>query len=158
MALVGISTSRYGTKVTENCGFLYALRTGAASALFRVRRRMRAFQEGNTPEGALRQEMLERLYRWYEKNGCGAIFYEVATNARTEHSGIIHACLQVTTDTEYKLERITMPAKPKQTCRLAVIAGQHTPSVCTCNVIAVHVPQEVGAEDFARRWHSGYYG
>ena len=28
----------------------------------------------NTQEGAERQEMLERLYRWYEKNGCGEDF------------------------------------------------------------------------------------
>ena len=28
----------------------------------------------NTQEGAERQEMLERLYQWYKKNGCGEDF------------------------------------------------------------------------------------
>ena len=63
---------RYGTAVTEDGGFLIApdgRRICAAAsengwAQFRP----------NTQEGAKRQKMLNDLYRWYTKNGCGEDF------------------------------------------------------------------------------------
>ena len=68
----GAFNLRYGTTVTEDGGFLIApdgRRICAATSEngwkhFRL----------NTQEGAERQKMLNNLYRWYAKNGCGEDF------------------------------------------------------------------------------------
>ena len=63
---------RYGTIVMEDGGFLIAPDS---------RRICAATSENgwghfrpNTQEGAKRQKMLDDLYRWYTKNGCGEDF------------------------------------------------------------------------------------
>lgn len=68
----GAFNLKYGTTVTEDGGFLFAA----------DRRRICAVTSENgwehfrpnTPEGAYRQEMLNRLYRHYEKHGGGCDF------------------------------------------------------------------------------------
>lgn len=68
----GYFNIRYGTKVTENCGFLYAA-DGRCICAVSSENGWGHFRK-NTPEGALRQKMLNDLYRWYRKNGCGEDF------------------------------------------------------------------------------------
>ena len=63
---------RYGTIVTENGGFLIT-QDGRRICAATSENGWEHFRP-NTPEGAMRQELLERLYRWYEKNGCGDDF------------------------------------------------------------------------------------
>lgn len=63
---------RYGTTVTEIDGFLHTS-DGRKICAATSENGWEHFRK-NTPEGAMRQEMLERLYRWYEKNSCGEDF------------------------------------------------------------------------------------
>lgn len=56
---------RYGTAVSEIEGFLFAA-DGRRICAATSENGWEHFRQ-NTPEGAMRQEMLERLYRWYEK-------------------------------------------------------------------------------------------
>ena len=63
---------RYGTVVSEIEGFLFAA-DGRRICAATSENGWEHFRQ-NTSEGAMRQEMLERLYRWYEKNGCGEDF------------------------------------------------------------------------------------
>lgn len=68
----GVFNLRYGTLVTERDGFLYAAdgrRICAASS----ENGWEHFRP-NTSEGAYRQEMLDALYHWYKKYGCGEDF------------------------------------------------------------------------------------
>ena len=63
---------RYGTVVAEDGGFLIApdgRRICAATS-----ENGWAHFRPNTQEGAKRQKMLNDLYRWYMKNGCGEDF------------------------------------------------------------------------------------
>ena len=64
----GVFNLRYGTTVTERDGFLFAA-NGRKICAATSENGWTHFRQ-NTQEGAMRQEMLERLYRWYEKNGC----------------------------------------------------------------------------------------
>ena len=64
----GAFNLRYGTIVTERDGFLFAA-DGRKICAATSENGWTHFRQ-NTQEGAMRQEMLERLYRWYEKNGC----------------------------------------------------------------------------------------
>ena len=68
----GAFNLRYGTVVTEDGGFLIApdgRRICAATS-----ENGWAHFRPNTQEGAKRQKMLDDLYRWYTKNGCGEDF------------------------------------------------------------------------------------
>lgn len=56
---------QYGTVVSEIEGFLFAA-DGRRICAATSENGWEHFRQ-NTPEGAMRQEMLERLYRWYEK-------------------------------------------------------------------------------------------
>lgn len=56
---------RYGTVVSELEGFLFAA-DGRRICASTSENGWGHFRP-NTPEGAMRQEMLERLYHWYEK-------------------------------------------------------------------------------------------
>lgn len=60
---------RYGTAVSEIEGFLLA-EDGRRICAATSENGWEHFRQ-NTPEGAMRQEMLEHLYRWYAKHGCG---------------------------------------------------------------------------------------
>ena len=63
---------RYGTAVTEDGGFLIApdgRRICAATS-----ENGWEYFRPNTLEGEYRQKMLDGLYRWYAKNGCGDDF------------------------------------------------------------------------------------
>ena len=60
---------RYGTVVTEDGGFLIAPDARRICAIT-SENGWEHFRP-NTQEGAERQKMLNDLYRWYEKNGCG---------------------------------------------------------------------------------------
>ena len=80
----GYFNIRYGTKVTENCGFLYAA-DGRCICAVSSENGWGHFRK-NTREGALRQEMLERLYRWYEKTD--AVKTLRMTNGRGRKTGI----------------------------------------------------------------------
>lgn len=68
----GAFNLQYGTVVSEIEGFLFAA-DGRRICAATSENGWEHFRQ-NTPEGAMRQEMLERLYRWYEKNGCGEDF------------------------------------------------------------------------------------
>ena len=63
---------RYGTVVTEDGGFLITP-DGRRICAATSENGWEHFRK-NTQEGAMRQEMLERLYRWYAKHGCGEDF------------------------------------------------------------------------------------
>ena len=63
---------KYGTVVTEVEGFLTAS-DGRRICAITSENGWAHFRK-NSPEGAMRQEMLERLYRWYAKHGCGEDF------------------------------------------------------------------------------------
>ena len=63
---------KYGTVVTEVEGFLTAS-DGRRICAITSENGWEHFRK-NSPEGAMRQEMLERLYRWYAKHGCGEDF------------------------------------------------------------------------------------
>ena len=64
----GVFNLRYGMIVTERDGFLFAA-DGRKICAATSENGWAHFRQ-NTQEGAMRQEMLERLCRWYEKNGC----------------------------------------------------------------------------------------
>lgn len=68
----GVFNLRYGMVVTEDGGFLIAP-DGRRICAITSENGWAHFRQ-NTQEGAMRQEMLERLYHWYEKNGCGEDF------------------------------------------------------------------------------------
>ena len=63
---------RYGTVVTERDGFLFAT-DGRKICATTSENGWEHFRP-NTQEGAERQRMLNDLYRWYTKNGCGEDF------------------------------------------------------------------------------------
>ena len=63
---------RYGTVVIEDRGFLITP-DGRRICAVTSENGWEHFRP-NTQEGAERQKMLEHLYRWYEKNGCGEDF------------------------------------------------------------------------------------
>lgn len=63
---------RYGTVVAENGGFLIAP-DGRRICAATSENGWGHFRP-NTKEGAERQKMLNDLYRWYAKNGCGEDF------------------------------------------------------------------------------------
>ena len=63
---------RYGTAVTEDGGFLIAP-DGRRICAATSENGWAHFRQ-NTREGAKRQKMLNDLYRWYTKNGCGEDF------------------------------------------------------------------------------------
>lgn len=68
----GVFNLRYGTLVTERDSFLFAA-DGRKICAATSENGWEHFRP-NTPEGAYRQDMLGKLYRWYEKNGCGDDF------------------------------------------------------------------------------------
>ena len=68
----GAFNLQYGTVVSEIEGFLFT-KDGRRICAVTSENGWEHFRP-NTPEGAMRQEMLEHLYRWYEKNGCGEDF------------------------------------------------------------------------------------
>lgn len=68
----GAFNLRYGTVVSEIEGFLFAA-DGRRICAAMSENGWEHFRQ-NTPEGAMRQEMLERLYQWYAKHGCGEDF------------------------------------------------------------------------------------
>lgn len=68
----GAFNLRYGTTVTEDGGFLIAP-DGRRICAITSENGWEHFRP-NTPEGAERQKMLNDLYRWYIKNGCGEDF------------------------------------------------------------------------------------
>ena len=68
----GAFNLRYGTTVTEDEGFLIAP-DGRRICATTSENGWEHFRK-NSPESAMRQEMLEHLYRWYTKNGCGEDF------------------------------------------------------------------------------------
>ena len=68
----GAFNLRYGTLVTERDGFLFAA-DGRKICAATSENGWEHFRP-NTPEGAYRQDMLDKLYRWYTKNGCGDDF------------------------------------------------------------------------------------
>lgn len=70
----GAFNLRYGTLVTERDGFLFTS-DGRKICAATSENGWEHFRP-NTPEGAYRQEMLERLYRWYVKHGCGDDFVD----------------------------------------------------------------------------------
>lgn len=63
---------RYGTAVTEDGGFLIAP-DGRRICAATSENGWEHFRP-NTQEGAERQKMLNDLYRWYTRNGCGEDF------------------------------------------------------------------------------------
>ena len=63
---------RYGTAVTEDGGFLTAP-DGRRICVATSENGWEHFRP-NTQEGAERQKMLNDLYSWYTKNGCGEDF------------------------------------------------------------------------------------
>ena len=63
---------RYGTAVMEDGGFLIAP-DGRRICAATSENGWEHFRP-NTQEGAERQKMLNDLYRWYAKNGCGEDF------------------------------------------------------------------------------------
>ena len=63
---------RYGTGVSEIEGFLFAA-DGRRICATTSENGWEHFRP-NTQEGAERQKMLNDLYRWYTKNGCGEDF------------------------------------------------------------------------------------
>lgn len=68
----GAFNLKYGTTVNEAGGFLFAS-DGRRICAVTSENGWEYFRP-NTPEGAYRQEMLNRLYRYYEKNGGGCDF------------------------------------------------------------------------------------
>ena len=68
----GAFNLRYGTTVTERDGFLFAA-DGRKICAATSENGWEHFRP-NTQEGAERQKMLNDLYRWYTKNGCGDDF------------------------------------------------------------------------------------
>lgn len=68
----GAFNLRYGTTVTEQNGFLFAA-DGRRICTVTSENGWEHFRP-NTPVGAYRQEMLDKLYQWYSKNGCGDDF------------------------------------------------------------------------------------
>lgn len=68
----GAFNLRYGTTVNEAGGFLFAS-DGRRICAVTSENGWEHFRP-NTPEGAYRQEILNRLYRYYEKNGGGCDF------------------------------------------------------------------------------------
>lgn len=68
----GAFNLKYGTTVNEAGGFLFAS-DGRRICAVTSENGWEHFRP-NTPEGAYRQEMLNRLYRYYEKNGGGCDF------------------------------------------------------------------------------------
>ena len=70
----GAFNLRYGTLVTERDGFLFTA-DGRKICAATSENGWEHFRP-NTPEGAYRQEMLERLYLWYVKHGCGDDFVD----------------------------------------------------------------------------------
>lgn len=68
----GAFNLKYGTTVTEGGGFLFAT-DGRRICAVTSENGWEHFRP-NTPEGAYRQEMLNRLYRHYEKRGGGCDF------------------------------------------------------------------------------------
>ena len=63
---------RYGTVVSEDGGFLFA-EDGRRICAVTSENGWEHFRQ-NTPEGEYRQKILDGLYRWYEKHGCGEDF------------------------------------------------------------------------------------
>ena len=63
---------RYGTAVTEDGGFLTAP-DGRRICAITSENGWEHFRP-NTPEGEYRQKMLDGLYQWYAKHGCGEDF------------------------------------------------------------------------------------
>ena len=63
---------RYGTLVAERDGFLFAA-DGRRICAVTSENGWEHFRP-NTPEGAYRQEMLDGLYRYYDKHGCADDF------------------------------------------------------------------------------------
>ncbi len=70
----GTFNLRYGTIVTEQDGFLFAA-DGRKICAATSENGWEHFRP-NTPEGAYRQEMLDKLYRWYSKTGAGDDFID----------------------------------------------------------------------------------
>ena len=79
----GAFNLRYGTLVTEQDGFLFAA-DGRKICAATSENGWEHFRP-NTPEGAYRQDMLDKLYRWYTKNGCGEDFTD--DKWPTQHNG-----------------------------------------------------------------------
>jgi hypothetical protein len=65
---------RYGTVVSEDGGFLFTA-DGKRICAVTSENGWEHFRK-NTQEGAERQKMLNDLYRWYTKNGCGEDFVD----------------------------------------------------------------------------------
>ena len=63
---------RYGTSVTEDGGFLIAQDSRRICAT--TSENGWGHFRPNTQEGAKRQKMLDDLYHWYAKHGCGEDF------------------------------------------------------------------------------------
>ena len=61
----------FGTVLQERCGFLYL---GEKPICCVTSENGWEHFRPNTQEGAERQKMLNDLYRWYTKNGCGEDF------------------------------------------------------------------------------------
>lgn len=68
----GAFNLRYGTLIADRDGFLFAA-DGRKICAATSENGWEHFRP-NTPEGAYRQDMLDKLYRWYTKNGCGEDF------------------------------------------------------------------------------------
>lgn len=63
---------RYGTTVTEIGGFLHA--SGGRRICAATSENGWEHFRPNTPEGEYRQKLLNELYLWYAKHGCGEDF------------------------------------------------------------------------------------
>lgn len=70
----GTFNLRYGTTVAERDGFLFST-NGRQICAVTSENGWEHFRP-NTPEGAYRQEMLDKLYRWYSKTGAGDDFID----------------------------------------------------------------------------------
>lgn len=70
----GVFNLRYGTIVMERDGFLFAA-DGRKICAATSENGWEHFRP-NTPGGAYRQKMLNDLYQWYAKHGCGEDFID----------------------------------------------------------------------------------
>lgn len=70
----GVFNLRYGTIVMERDGFLFAA-DGRRICATTSENGWGHFRP-NTSEGAYRQKMLDDLYQWYAKHGCGEDFID----------------------------------------------------------------------------------
>ena len=70
----GVFNLRYGTIAMEQDGFLFTT-DGRKICAITSENGWGHFRP-NTPEGAYRQRMLNDLYQWYTKHGCGEDFID----------------------------------------------------------------------------------